>query len=69
MSLPVRTLGLSVSFRIDLGNQSFWIATELPFTEQYHYSFPANFGTWQVDNLSAPGGSGGGWAFSYSPCP
>jgi len=35
---------------------------------QYHYWFPANFGTWQVDNLSAPGGPGGGWAFSYTPC-
>lgn len=35
---------------------------------QYRYVFPANFGTWQVDNLSAPGGPGGGWAFSYSPC-
>lgn len=34
----------------------------------YHYWFPANFGTWQIDNLSAPGGPGGGWAFSYSPC-
>lgn len=39
-----------------------------PFLETFHYWFPANFGTWQVDNLSAPGGPGGGWAFSYSPC-
>jgi hypothetical protein len=37
-------------------------------TSVFHYWFPANFGTWQVDNLSAPGGPGGGWAFSYSPC-
>jgi hypothetical protein len=37
-------------------------------TLQYVYLFPANFGIWQVDNLSAPGGPGGGWAFSYSPC-
>jgi hypothetical protein len=36
---------------------------------EFRYLFPANFGTWQVDNLSAPGGPGGGWAFSYSPCP
>lgn len=36
---------------------------------EYRYLFPANFGVWQVDNLSAPGGPGGGWAFSYSPCP
>ncbi len=37
--------------------------------ETFSYYFPANGGTWQVDNLSAPGGPGGGWAFSYSPCP
>jgi hypothetical protein len=41
----------------------------LPAIEQYHYWFPADSGTWQIDNLSAPGGPGGGWAFSYSPCP
>ena len=35
----------------------------------YFYIFPANVGSWAVDNLSAPGGPGGGWAFSYSPCP
>jgi hypothetical protein len=40
----------------------------LPFVESYDYFFPANFGSWQIDNLSAPGGPGGGWAFSYSPC-
>ena len=43
-------------------------------TETYHmltiydYSFPANGGTWAIDNLTSPGGPGGGWAFSYSPC-
>jgi hypothetical protein len=36
----------------------------LPFTDVYQYSFPTN-GTWAVDNLSAPGGPGGGWAFDY----
>lgn len=36
---------------------------------QYHYTFPSNFGTWQVANLSVDGGPGGGWAFSYYPCP
>jgi hypothetical protein len=41
----------------------------LPFPMEFNYWFPANFGTWQVDNLSAAGGPGGGWAFSYSPCP
>lgn len=35
----------------------------------FSYTFPADSGTWMIDNLSAPGGPGGGWAFSYSPCP
>jgi hypothetical protein len=34
----------------------------------YEYRFPANGGSWEIDNLSAPGGPGGGWAFSYIPC-
>ena len=38
------------------------------YSEQFGYWFPADCGTWQIDNLSAPGGPGGGWAFSYSPC-
>lgn len=35
----------------------------------FSYTFPADSGTWMIDNLSVPGGPGGGWAFSYSPCP
>lgn len=34
----------------------------------YSYTFPADTGTWLIDNLSAPGGPGRRWAFSYSPC-
>jgi hypothetical protein len=37
--------------------------------ENFTYYFPPGAGTWQVDNLSAPGGPGGGWAFSFvGPC-
>lgn len=39
------------------------------YTATFSYWFPANFGTWQIDNLSAPGGPGGGWAFNFvGPC-
>jgi hypothetical protein len=43
----------------------------VPFetSTNYTYFFPANTGIWKVDNLSAPGGPGGGWAFSFTPCP
>lgn len=40
----------------------------LDVATNYQYFFPPNQGTWSVDNLSAPHGPGGGWAFSYSPC-
>jgi len=46
------------------------VAFELPVVGiAFHYWFPPDTGVWQVDSLSAPGGPGGGWAFSYSPCP
>lgn len=39
------------------------------YTANFSYVFPGNFGTWAVDNLSGPGGPGGGWAFDYlGPC-
>ena len=52
-----------------VGDETSLIPVTLPFADSFHYWFPANFGTWLVDNLSAPGGPGGGWAFSYEPCP
>lgn len=70
LSLPLVTstyLTLWASF--SFGGQSHSASFSVPVVmSQFHYWFPANFGTWQVDNLSAPGGPGGGWAFSYSPC-
>jgi hypothetical protein len=69
-SIPMVTssyLSLSASFEWAGQNQS--VEFTLPILQSvFHYAFPANYGTWQVDNLSAPGGPGGGWAFSYSPC-
>jgi hypothetical protein len=39
------------------------------YTASFSYWFPPNFGTWQIDNLSAPGGPGNGWAFNFvGPC-
>lgn len=69
-SLPLVTshnLTLWVSFTS--GGLTRVMAIQAPIIDStFHYWFPANFGSWQVDNLSAPGGPGGGWAFSYSPC-
>lgn len=61
--------GLTIRLSLTLEQQATPAVDFLPFPQAYHYFFPADFGTWQIDNLSAPGGPGGGWAFSYSPCP
>lgn len=53
----------------DTGTVRLVPVTTTTVVNTYTYVFPANFGTWEVDNLSAPGGPGGGWSFAYSPCP
>ncbi len=68
-SIPVDVGGLPVTIQFPVGGESVNAPIILPFQLSFDYVLPANFGTWQVDNLSAPGGPGGGWAFSYSPCP
>ena len=35
----------------------------------YNYTFPANGGIWQYDNLAETSSTGAGLVFSYSPCP
>lgn len=57
-----------VEIPVLLGGVEYSLPYVLPIQESFHYVFPSDFGTWQVDNLSAPGGPGGGWAFSYTPC-
>jgi hypothetical protein len=65
----VLSSGLDVRLNVTIDQQLTPVFVFLPFPQAYHYYFPANFGTWQIDNLSVPDGPGGGWAFSYSPCP
>lgn len=66
--LTVSARPATVQIQFPVGGQNVTVAYTIPFQLQFQYSFPADYGTWQVDNLSAPGGPGGGWAFSYSPC-
>ncbi len=67
-SSSMASSSLTIGFPIAVGSHNLIVPYNFPFTQVFRYSFPANFGTWQVDDLSAPGGPGGGWAFSYSPC-
>jgi hypothetical protein len=67
-SVPVAIRGLTTWVQFSWNGQYFSAPTDLPLSEVFSYYFPANLGTWQIDNLSAPGGPGGGWSFSYTPC-
>jgi hypothetical protein len=64
----VVTSNLHIAVPVTFGGVTQVLPFTLPFGQSFSYRFPANFGTWQIDNLSAPGGPGGGWAFSYIPC-
>jgi hypothetical protein len=58
-----------VRIPVAIGDTRLSLPYTLPIEESFHYVFPPNFGTWQIDNLSAPGEPGGGWAFNYvGPC-
>ncbi len=69
LELPDQTAHLKVGIPFDVHGQTVVVPYELHALETFSYTFPANFGTWAVDNLSEPGGPGGGWAFDYlGPC-
>jgi hypothetical protein len=67
-TFTVDTRGLRVQIMLNISGATELFPYDFPFSSELNYSFPANFGTWAIDNLSAPGGPSGGWAFSYSPC-
>jgi hypothetical protein len=68
-SLSVTSTFLTLWIHFERGGQNQSVPFELPVsTIQYNYWFPGNYGTWQVEALSNPGGPGGGWAFSFAPC-
>jgi hypothetical protein len=60
-------IDIGIPFQLNGTNESVQVSVYPSMT--FSYTFPADTGVWQVDNLSAPGGPGGGWAFSYLPCP
>ncbi len=59
---------LRLSFGVSVSGLNFTLPFTLPFVQTFAYAFPADFGVWQIDNLSAQNGPGGGWAFSYAAC-
>lgn len=61
--------GLTLGFNATWQGTNYVVPYHFPFALNFTYHFPANAGIWQVDDLGAPGGPGGGWAFQYQPCP
>jgi hypothetical protein len=69
LNLLIQVPGPSVQIPFSESGNPLVTSYILPFTESFHYLFPPRFGIWAVDNLSTPGGPGGGWAFDYlGPC-
>ena len=68
--IPFATADGTITLTESLYTPSWGSAPDGSYTAQYWYWFPGNFGSWAIDNLSAPGGPGGGWAFDFlGPCP
>jgi hypothetical protein len=61
-------LDIGIPYRHDGTGQ---VATAtLQVLTNYTYTFPGGAGSWAIDELSAPGGPGGGWSFAYlGGCP
>jgi hypothetical protein len=65
VSLRGQSWSSSLSFGLTIHGALVNVTSAPPLLLSYWYGFPANFGIWAVDNLSIPGGPGGGWAFSF----
>lgn len=61
----VSTTHVSIGIPFEVSGLTVVGPFDVPWMESYTYHFPANYGTWAVENLSAPGGPGGGWAFAF----
>ncbi len=68
MAARASRIAIEVPFTLD--GQSYTASAAINAAFNYTYLFPGNFGTWSIDDLNtgthAPGG---GWAFSFTPCP
>lgn len=68
MSAHASHITVQIPFNLGGSDETAWATIDGAFN--YSYTFPGNFGTWFVDDLTTGSHApGGGWAFSYLPCP
>jgi hypothetical protein len=77
--LPVQSVGWPIAVPYLRGGHSYSVPLETSWENSanyangtyawYNYTFPANGGVWQYDNLAQTSSTGAGLVFSYSPCP
>lgn len=68
MSARASHLSVDVPFTVD--GTSHTASGTLTAAFNWTYSFPGHFGTWSIDDLNVGSHApGGGWAFSFTPCP
>jgi hypothetical protein len=76
LNVTSKNLHFEVPFRLPHGTVVFEasvynlvLINQWGYTANFTYFFPADFGTWEIDNLTLGANSpGSGLAFEYSPC-
>ncbi len=69
VAMATRASRITVGIPFSLDGSSYTASATVDAALNYTYSFPANFGTWSVDDLNVGAHApGGGWAFSFTPC-
>jgi hypothetical protein len=69
-SLTARSSLLRVDVPFVVNGANTTISVPLTIEAEYVYEFPGNAGTWSIDDLNVGDGApGGGYAFSFAPCP
>jgi hypothetical protein len=69
-TISLTSLFLTLTYHTRIDGSPVNVSFLAPITNaSFHYWFPANFGSWAIDDLEAAAGPGGGLAFSYlGPC-
>ncbi len=69
VAMATRASRFTVEIPFGWDGSNYTVSATVDAALNYTYTFPANFGTWSVDDLNVGAHApGGGWAFSFTPC-